>query len=103
MSFAGPADPRLREALQKANARGIVLVAAAGNAGPKSPPLYPAADSIVIAVTATNAQDALFSGANRGGSERRGGAVAGTQSLAHARRGAENSYGAATDVPVVNW
>jgi subtilisin family serine protease len=66
MSFAGPADPRLREALQKANARGIVLVAAAGNAGPKSPPLYPAADSIVIAVTATNAQDALFSGANRG-------------------------------------
>jgi subtilisin family serine protease len=66
MSFAGPADPRLREALQKANARGIVLVAAAGNAGPKSPPLYPAADSIVIAVTATNAEDALFSGANRG-------------------------------------
>jgi subtilisin family serine protease len=66
MSFAGPADPRLRDALQKANARGIVLVAAAGNAGPKSPPLYPAADAGVIAVTATNADDALFSGANRG-------------------------------------
>jgi subtilisin family serine protease len=56
----------MREALQKANARGIVLVAAAGNAGPKSPPLYPAADTGVIAVTATNADDALFSGANRG-------------------------------------
>ncbi len=66
MSFAGPADPRLRDALQKANARGIVLVAAAGNAGPKSPPLYPAADAGVIAVTAINADDALFSGANRG-------------------------------------
>jgi subtilisin family serine protease len=66
MSFAGPADPRMREALQKANARGVVLVAAAGNAGPKSPPLYPAADTGIIAVTATNADDALFSGANRG-------------------------------------
>ena len=38
MSFAGPSDPRLREALAKANAKGIVLVAAAGNAGPSSPP-----------------------------------------------------------------
>jgi subtilisin family serine protease len=66
MSFAGPADPRLKETLQKANARGIVLVAAAGNAGPKSPPLYPGADAGVIAVTATNAEDGVFAGANRG-------------------------------------
>jgi subtilisin family serine protease len=66
MSFAGPADPRLRDALAKANARGMVLIAAAGNAGPTSPPLYPAADPSVIAVTATDASDGLFSGANRG-------------------------------------
>jgi subtilisin family serine protease len=66
MSFAGPPDPRLREALAKANAKGIVLIAAAGNAGPTSPPLYPAANPGVIAVTATDASDALFSGANRG-------------------------------------
>ena len=66
MSFAGPPDPRLRDALAKANAKGIVLIAAAGNAGPTSPPLYPAADPSVIAVTATDASDALFSGANRG-------------------------------------
>jgi Subtilase family len=66
MSFAGPSDPRLREALAKANAKGIVLVAAAGNSGPGSPPLFPAADPNVIAVTATNADDALFPGANRG-------------------------------------
>jgi len=66
MSFAGPLDPRLREALQKAYNKGIVLVAAAGNAGANSPPLYPAADPGVIAVTATDNHDALFPGANRG-------------------------------------
>ena len=66
MSFAGPPDPRLREALQKAYSRGIVLVAAAGNAGPNSPPLYPAAYPGVIAVTATDNRDQLFPDANRG-------------------------------------
>jgi Subtilase family len=66
MSFAGPPDPRLRDALQKAYNRGMVLIAAAGNAGPNSPPLYPAADPGVIAVTATDSRDAVFSGANRG-------------------------------------
>jgi subtilisin family serine protease len=66
MSFAGPADPRIRDALNKASRKGIVLVAAAGNAGPRSPPLYPAADPGVIAVTATDMEDALFPGANRG-------------------------------------
>ena len=66
MSFAGPADPRLRDALQKAYNRGMVLIAAAGNAGPTSPPLYPAADPGVIGVTATDSHDAVFSGANRG-------------------------------------
>ena len=43
-----------------------MLIAAAGNAGPNSPPLFPAADPNVIAVTATNSDDALFAGANRG-------------------------------------
>jgi subtilisin family serine protease len=66
MSFAGPNDTRLKDALLKASAKGIVLIAAAGNAGPNSPPLYPAADPNVVAVTATDSEDALFSGANRG-------------------------------------
>ena len=43
-----------------------MLIAAAGNAGPKSPPLYPGADPNVIAVTATDVDDKLFAGANRG-------------------------------------
>jgi subtilisin family serine protease len=66
MSFAGPPDPRLRDALARTAKRGVVLVAAAGNAGPQSAPLFPAADPNVIAVTATDMDDKLFSGANRG-------------------------------------
>jgi subtilisin family serine protease len=41
-------------------------VAAAGNAGPNSPPLYPAADPNVIAVSATDVDDRLLDVANRG-------------------------------------
>ena len=66
MSFAGPRDPSLERALKAAHDKGIVLIAAAGNAGPQSPPLYPAADPHVIAVTATDKDDKLFPGANRG-------------------------------------
>ena len=66
MSFAGPFDPAIRRSLDAAHSKGIVLIAAAGNAGPKSPPLYPAADPNVIAVTATDYEDNLFSASNRG-------------------------------------
>ncbi len=66
MSFAGPRDPIMSRILASAYKKGIVLIAAAGNAGPKSPPLYPAADLNVIAVTATDTQDNLFAMSNRG-------------------------------------
>ena len=66
MSFAGPHDPELALALAAAAKKGVVLVAAAGNAGPKSAPLYPAADPNVIAVTATDPDDKLFVQSNRG-------------------------------------
>jgi pentapeptide MXKDX repeat protein len=66
MSFAGPYDPMLQLAMKNAYAKGVVLIAAAGNAGAKSPPLYPAADPHVIAVTATDQNDQLFGGANQG-------------------------------------
>jgi subtilisin family serine protease len=66
MSFAGPSDPAIHRSLEAAHKKGIVLVAAAGNAGAKSPPLYPAADPNVIAVSATDADDKLFEQSNRG-------------------------------------
>jgi len=66
MSFAGPDDPMLQMALQKARDRGIILIAAAGNMGPKSAPLYPAADPNVIAVTASDANDQILPQANQG-------------------------------------
>ena len=66
MSFAGPQDPALAQELQVAREKGLLVVAAAGNGGPESPPLYPGADPNVLAVTATDVHDRLFSGANQG-------------------------------------
>ncbi len=66
MSFTGPADPILRRLMAATYDKGIVLIAAAGNAGPQSEPLYPAADPNVIAVTATDSDDHIFKMANRG-------------------------------------
>src|SRR5262249_13517655 len=66
MSFAGPRDPALAQVLQIAREKGILVIAAAGNNGPKSPPLYPGADPNVMAVTATDPSDRLFNGANQG-------------------------------------
>lgn len=66
LSFAGPQDRLLSRSLAGAKAKGMVAVAAAGNGGAKAAPLYPGADPNVIAVTATDADDKPFSGANRG-------------------------------------
>jgi subtilisin family serine protease len=66
LSFAGPADPVLHRMLAAAHDKNMVLIAAAGNAGPNSGPLYPAADQAVIAVTATDNDDGVFKMANRG-------------------------------------
>ncbi|WGD49715.1 S8 family serine peptidase [Bradyrhizobium sp. CB1650] len=66
MSFAGPKDAMIERAIAATAARGLVLIAAAGNAGAKSPPLYPAANPNVIAVSATDQQDRLFTASNRG-------------------------------------
>jgi subtilisin family serine protease len=67
MSFAGPKDGLIERGIAAAAAKGILMVAAAGNGGPKSPPLYPAANPDVMAVSATDAQDRLFAASNRGG------------------------------------
>jgi subtilisin family serine protease len=66
MSFAGPKDPLIERGVAATASKGIVMVAAAGNAGAKSPPLYPAANPNVIAVSGTDAQEKLFAASNRG-------------------------------------
>ena len=66
MSFAGPKDALIERGVVATAAKGLVMIAAAGNAGAKSPPLYPAANPNVIAVSATDADDILFSASNRG-------------------------------------
>jgi subtilisin family serine protease len=66
MSFAGPKDPLIERGIIATAERGVLMIAAAGNAGPKSPPLYPAANPNVIAVSGTDSQDRLFAASNRG-------------------------------------
>jgi subtilisin family serine protease len=66
MSFTGAPDDEVHIMLKSLRQHGAVLIAAAGNAGPQSRPLYPAAFPEVIAVTATDVDDKLFKMANRG-------------------------------------
>ncbi len=66
MSFVGPRNELLETACRNARAQNMVLVAAAGNNGPKAPFGYPAAYPGVTAVTATDEQNRLMQQANRG-------------------------------------
>jgi putative cell wall-binding protein len=52
VSIAGPEHPDLRKAVDDAQARGALIVAAAGNVGPQGPALYPAAYPGVVGVGA---------------------------------------------------
>ncbi len=45
---------------------GPVIIAAAGNAGPSSPTMYPAADARVLSVGSTNARDQVTATSSRG-------------------------------------
>jgi subtilisin family serine protease len=65
MSFAGPADPDLQREVSAGANRRVVFIAAVGNEGQASEPLYPAAYADVIAVTATDQSDAIFRDASR--------------------------------------
>lgn len=67
MSLSGPDNALLREAVAAAVARDIVLVAAAGNDGPRANPLYPAAYAEVVAVTAISRDKRIYRRAAQGG------------------------------------
>jgi subtilisin family serine protease len=66
ISLAGPPNRLLESALDRVAQRGTLIVAAAGNGGPSSEPMYPAAYSAVVAVTAVDATGRVFRLANRG-------------------------------------
>ena len=66
LSLGGPADLLLPRLIDRAVELGTVVVAAAGNAGPLAPAPFPAALPKVVAVTAVDAKDALYSMATHG-------------------------------------
>jgi subtilisin family serine protease len=66
LSFSGDRDPAMERIIAEAVRRNVILVAAAGNGGPKAAPSYPAAYPDVIAVTAHDSADHLYSHANHG-------------------------------------
>lgn len=66
LSVAGPRDALMPRLMVRAHERGIVVVAAVGNLGPKAPAPYPAAIETVIAVTAVDARAAIYPAAVQG-------------------------------------
>lgn len=66
LSLAGPPNALLAAAIERAQARGHVVTAAVGNAGPAARPLYPAAYPGVVGVTATDLRNNVFRRAGRG-------------------------------------
>lgn len=66
ISLVGPANRVLEAALRTLITRGHVIVAAVGNDGPSSPPLYPAAYPNVIGVTAVDTRKLVLPEAVRG-------------------------------------
>jgi subtilisin family serine protease len=67
LSMGGPGDALMASLMDKAvQHAGLIVIAAAGNGGPAAPPSFPAAYPGVLAVTATNAADQVYSHANHG-------------------------------------
>ena len=66
MSLAGPGNALLKTAIARLQESGPTIVAAVGNNGPSSDPLYPAAYDGTIGVTAVDRKQRIFRYANRG-------------------------------------
>jgi subtilisin family serine protease len=66
LSLAGPENTALTEMLLAAEAAGVLVVAAVGNAGPVAPPAWPAAHEGALAVTAVDVGGRIYRKAQRG-------------------------------------
>lgn len=66
LSLGGPANRWLGEVLERARAKGVVLVAAAGNGGPDSAVVFPASHPAVLAVTSVDLASRIDPHAPRG-------------------------------------
>jgi subtilisin family serine protease len=69
LSLSGPTgveDKLITRLVDQAVGRGIVVIAAAGNSGPHGQPAFPAVLPNVIAVTAVDSKEQLYSSATRG-------------------------------------
>jgi subtilisin family serine protease len=66
VSLVGPPNALLARIISQLVARGHSIVAAVGNDGPAAPPLYPAAQPEVIAVTAVDRNHKVLLEAGRG-------------------------------------
>jgi minor extracellular protease Epr len=66
LSLTGPDNKILMAVVSQLIKKDFSLVAAAGNQGPASPPLYPAAYQDVVAVTAIDQQQQIYRWANQG-------------------------------------
>ena len=66
ISLAGPYNRTLDRGIQRASDKGVIIVAAVGNEGVQSSPLYPAALEDVIAATAVDSDANIYDKAVRG-------------------------------------
>ena len=66
LSLSGPAEKLLQLLIDAAVKLGIVVIAAAGNNGPRGQPGFPAAMPNVIAVTAVDSSELLYADATQG-------------------------------------
>jgi hypothetical protein len=66
LSLGGPRNLLVEAAVQRLTEIGVAIVAAAGNGGADAPPVFPAAQPGVVAVTAIDANLNPFPRANRG-------------------------------------
>jgi len=66
ISLAGPYNRTLDRGIQRAADKGVIIVAAVGNSGAHSSPLYPAALEDVIAATAVDSDGNIYNKAVQG-------------------------------------